>query len=242
MQDQQAKQLVLELRQQFPQAFKWTFLCYSQIKTKGILDERKEFIPWVLAMMIFLPICFSLQQALQQYFPQMTTFDTYAYPVLAVSLFLMSVTSFIIWQIKHSSHSLYQLIQSTPIKLTVVIVLQGLNFAFLNSLFALGVLLFLSVSFGFIRFYKENLFRDQSNSDQYFYLQEIRRACYWSYKRSLALKLKLKFLKNNHQQNKLWRAELQQLATLHTQLLKLEHQYCHKIKYIDIDRYLDEKL
>ena len=242
MQDQQAKQLVLELRQQFPQAFKWTFLFYSQIKTKGILDERKEFIPWLLALMIFLPICFSIQQLLQQQFPNMSSFDGYAYPVLAISLFFMWVNGYMIWQIKHSSHSLYQVIQHSPIKMTVVIVLQGLNFAFLQSLFALGALLFLTLSFGFVRFYKENLFRDQSNSEQYFYLQEIRRACFWSYQRSLYLKLKIQLSKNNQHKAKIWRAELKQLATLHTQLLKLEHQYCHKIKYIDIDRYLDEKL
>jgi hypothetical protein len=242
MQDQQAKQLVIELRQQFPHAFKWTFLFYSQMKTKGLLDERKEVIPWLLALTIFIPLCLSSSMFLAQQFSQMSVFDRYAYPVLALDVFFMAVCSYILWQIKHSSHSLYQLVQHTPIKLTVLIVLHAINFLWLQSLFLLGVLFFFTLSFGFIRLYKENLFRDQTNSDQYFYLQEMRRICFWSYKRSLMLKLKLRLSSQSHAKTHIWQSELKQLAQLHTQLLKFEHQYCHKIKYIDIDRYLDEQL
>lgn len=242
MQDQQAKQLIIELRQQYPQAFKWNFLFYSQIKTKGILDERKELIPWVLALMIFIPLCLLLQTLLQQLMPTLPLYDAYSYAVLAILLFFMCVTPLIIWQIKHSSHSLYQLILHAPLKITVLIVLLALNFAFLQSFFVLGLLLFFGVSFGFVRFYKENLFRNQSTREQQFYLQEIRRSCYWAYKKSLCLKFKLRLKWYGTSDAKTMKDELNAFAQLHTQLLKLEHQYCKKIKYIDIDRYLDEML
>ena len=242
MQDQQAKQLITELRQQYPQAFKWTFLFYSQIKTKGILNERKEFIPWILALMIFIPLCVLIQQYVQQAMPTLTIFDAYTYAVLGILLFFMLVTPFIIWQIKHSSHSLYQLILHAPIKLTVLIILHTLNFAFLQSFFVLGMILFFGVSFGFVRFYKENLFRDETHTVQYFYLQEIRRGCYWAYKKSLCLKIKLWLKLHPKKAAKQLKIDLEQFARLHTDLLKLEHQYCKKIKHIDIDRYLDEAL
>ena len=60
IQNKQVSLYLNQLQQQYPQAFKRNFLFYSQIKTKGILDEAKEFIPWVLAVMIFCSIYFSL--------------------------------------------------------------------------------------------------------------------------------------------------------------------------------------
>lgn len=105
--------------------------------------------------------------------------------VLAVMLFFMLITPLVIKQMKHSSVSLYKQLCHTPIKLAVIILLQAINIAYVESSFLQSLLFFFAMSFGFVRFYKENLFRDHSDSHQYYYLQETRRVCFWSYKTSL---------------------------------------------------------
>ena len=242
MQAQQAQKLIHDLQQQYPQAFKFNFIYYSHIKTKGVLDDRKEFIPWILALMIFPPIAYVIQEKLLSVFPNMALFDAVAYACLAISLFFMLLAPVLIKQIKHSSHSLYQLVQHSPIKIAVLIVLQALNFAFLQSLFVIGILFFFALSFGFVRFYKENMFREQSNSDQHYQLQQFRRICFWTYKQSLILRLQLRFKGKQRAQYVTLKKQLEDMAALHTQMLQLEHQFCKKIKYIDIDTYLDENL
>ncbi|GAA5556174.1 hypothetical protein Asch01_00874 [Acinetobacter schindleri] len=61
MQNQQVNVLLQQLQRLYPEAFKHNYLFYSQIKTRGVLDDRREFIPWLLASMIFVPISFVLK-------------------------------------------------------------------------------------------------------------------------------------------------------------------------------------
>ena len=42
-----------QLQQQYPAAFKRNILFYGFIQSKGMLDDWKEMIPWVLACLIF---------------------------------------------------------------------------------------------------------------------------------------------------------------------------------------------
>lgn len=242
MQAKQVQDLLQQLTIQHPNAFKGNYLLYSQIKTKGLWDDRREFIPWLLALAIFIPLSLVLKDLILQYVPSLSAFNAQAYAILAFMLLMMWVVPIAIKQIKHSSNSLYQLLKHSPIKLTVVIVLQALNIAFLQSQFALWLLYLLAMSFGFIRFYKENLFRDTSNLQDYYQLQQLRRLCYWSYKKCLILKIKIRLCSKNPSKRKQLVDELNIFATLHTQMFKTEHLFCKQIKHIDLDSYLDEML
>ena len=56
MQTKQIDLLLQQLKLLYPAAFKRNYLFYGQIKTKGILSDLKELIPWVLAAMMFVPL------------------------------------------------------------------------------------------------------------------------------------------------------------------------------------------
>lgn len=242
MQAKHAQQHIADFQQQYPHALKWTFLSYSHLKTKGILDDYKGLIPWVLAAMIFIPICFVIQENLIKLYPNMMLFDAFAYASLSILLFFMLYIPYALKQIKHSSNSLYPMLRHEPVKIAALIVLQALNFAFVQSLFLMWVLTFLGLSFGFVRFYKENLFKDHATSDQQYQLQQIRKACYWAYKQTVLLRMQLRLIKSSSPRYAVKKSQLQQFADLHTELFKLEHDVCKSIKYIDIDSYLDDKL
>ena len=242
MQAQQVQQLLQQLAVLHPSAFKGNYLLYGQIKTKGIWDDRREFIPWLLALAIFIPLSLVLKDGILNVSPNLSVFYAQAYAILSFMLLMMLVVPVVIKQIKHSSNSLYQLIKQSPLKLTIVIVLQALNIQFLQSQFMLWLLYLLAISFGFVRFYKENLFRSTAELKDYYQLQQLRRLCFWSYKKCLFLRIKLRFSSKqspNHQQ---LLDELNSFATLHTQIFKTEHLFCKKIKHIDVDSYLDEML
>lgn len=242
MQAKHAQQHIADFQQQYPHALKWTFLCYSHLKTKGILDDYKGIIPWVLAALIFIPICFVIKEHLIKLQPNMMVFDAFTYASIAILLFFMLYVPCALKQIKHSSNSLYPLLRHEPVKLAALIVLQALNFAFLESLFVMWVLTFLGLSFGFVRFYKENLFKDHATTDQQYQLQQIRKACYWAYKQTVWLRIQLCLIQSHSPQYAVKKSQLKQFAVLHTELFKLEHDVCKSIKYIDIDSYLDDKL
>ncbi|WP_411688492.1 hypothetical protein [Acinetobacter indicus] len=53
MTPQQPLLFLQQLQQHHPAAFKRNFLLYGAIKIKGMLDEWKEILPWVLALLIF---------------------------------------------------------------------------------------------------------------------------------------------------------------------------------------------
>ena len=241
-QNKQAALYLQQLKQQYPAAFKRNYLFYSQLKTKGILDELKELLPWILAAMIFVSFSMMIGQAIETYFPNMSDFRAHGIAVLSIRLFFMLIVPRVIKQIKHSSISLYQSLKNTPFKLAIVILLQLLNIAFLQSTFVQSVLFFFALSFGFVRFYKENLFKSDSNSEQYYFLQETRRICYWSYKQMLKAKLQLKVCNAHSLEYKSLSEQLTHFQNLHIQMLNQEHQLCKKLKHHNIENYLDELL
>lgn len=242
MQNQQVTVLLQQLQLLYPAAFRHNYLFYGQIKTKGVLDDRREFIPWILACMIFIPISFALKDVLSSVLAPLSSFEAHSYACLAILLFLMLVVPLVIKQIRHSSHSLYQHVRHTPIKLTAVILLFALNIEFLHSQWVMWVLLFFGVSFGFVRFYKENLFRQNTQGTEQYQLHQLRRICFWAYKQSRLTRLKLRLMSANNPKYQTLQRQLNQYADLYSQLLKLEHQYCKRIKHIDIESYLDEML
>ena len=124
--------------------------------------------------------------------------------------------------------------------MAVVILLQTLNLFFVQSSLLMWSLFFFGVSFGFIRFYRENLFRENSQNTEHYQLQQLRRICFWAYKQTCMLRLKLRFCSSNHPQRAELKQQLNHYAELYTQLLKHEHQYCKTIKHLDVDSYLDE--
>lgn len=236
------QQIVLflkQLRAQYPSAFKRNYLFYSMIKTKGILDELKELIPWLLAAMIFISLSISLGHLIAREFAQMNGFRAQGLAVLAIMLLFMLYTPLVIKQIKHSSISMYQQLRHTPIKLAALIVLQTMNIAYIESSFLQGVLFFFALSFGFVHFYKENMFRADTQSEQYFYLQEIRRICFWSYKQILKIKFKRLFNTKNSVQYKASQQQEKQFVELYMQLIQYENELCKTYKHADIETYLD---
>ncbi|WP_278363520.1 hypothetical protein [Acinetobacter schindleri] len=242
MQNQQVNVLLQQLQRLYPAAFKHNYLFYSQIKTKGVLDDRREFIPWLLASMIFMPISFVLKDIFLSNFTELSNFQAQAYAILAILLFLMLIVPLVIKQIRHSSHSLYQLLRHSPVKLAVIVILSALNIQFLQSQFVMWALLFFGVSFGFVRFYKENLFRQNSQDSEYYQLHQLRRVCFWAYKQSLRTRLKLYMTSAQSPEYEVLKRQLNRYADLYSQLFKSEHQYCKSIKHIDVDSYLDEML
>ena len=142
MQTKQIDLLLQQLKLLYPAAFRRNYLFYGQIKTKGILSDLKELIPWVLAAMIFVPISLVLKDVYSSKLSTAPDFQAQAYAILTILLFLMLVVPLVIKQIRHSSHSLYQFLRHTPIKLTVVIVLEALNLVFLQSSTTMWILFF----------------------------------------------------------------------------------------------------
>lgn len=238
----QTEKYLQQLHQQHPQAFKRNFMLYGQIKTKGILDELKELIPWVLAVMIFVPFAFGFAELISEAYPKFDFFKSFAISALGISLFFMLSCPVILKQIKHSSTSLYQQLQHTPVKLTALIILQTLNIAFAQSWFLVGVLFFFAMSFGFVKFYKENMFRSSATTVQYHYLQEIRRICFWAYKRTLVLKLKLVFSNKKSEQYQQLLTQKHDYVELYVELINFENKLCMTHKHTDLENYLDSMM
>lgn len=240
--DQQAVLFLEQHKMLYPAAFKGNYLFYSMIKTKGLLDDLKELIPWVLAAMIFVSISMSLGTYLHSAWPQLSEFRANGLGVLAIMLFFMLFTPLVIKQMKHSSVSLYKQLCHTPIKLAGIILLQAINIAYIESGFLQSLLFFFAMSFGFVRFYKENLFKDQSDNHQFYYLQETRRICFWSYKQVLKIKCQLFFSKKNSNKANDLKQQLKQLQALHDKVLRFEHQLCKSFKHLDLDTYLEDMM
>lgn len=236
---QQVSIYLQQLQKKYPQAFKRNYLFYSQIKTKGVLDELREFIPWVLAAMIFVSIDFVLGHYIETNFQQFDATQAKGIAILIIMLFFMLIVPIIIKQIKHSSTHLYLQFKNIPLKLAVIIILQTLNIAFIQSMFLQGVLFFFALSFGFVKFYKENMFRENTSNVDYYQLQQVRRACFWSYKQALKAKSKLKYLSKNSAKAQQTQTQLAQYLELHLQLLKYENDMSKSYKFIDLDEYMD---
>ncbi len=231
-----------QLKLLYPAAFKHNYLLYGQIKTKGLFDDRRELLPWLLAAIIFIPISLVLKDVLSTWLGLTHPLQAQSYAILVILLALMLMMPVVIKQIRHSSHSLYQLVQHHPLKLTAVILLSVLNMVYLQNTWLMWSLLFFGIRFGFIRFYKENLFRQATQPSEQYQLHQLRRICFWAYKQNRKTYFKLRLISKQHAQYPHLSQQLNQYATLYTQLLQMEHQYCKQIKHIDIDSYLDEKL
>lgn len=240
--NKQAASYLKQLQQLHPSAFKRNFILYGQIKTKGILDELKELIPFGLALTIFVPLSYVLSEFIAAAQPKLEGFQASAFATLTIMLFFMLIAPIVLKQIKHSSVSLYAQLKNTPIKLTALILIQAINIAFIESWFLQGILFFFAMSFGFIKFYKENMFRDKTTSEQYHYIQEIRRACYWTYKQSVKLYIKLLLTSKSSAKYIELQSRKAQIANLHTELMNYENKLCMTHKHIDIDKYLDDML
>ena len=237
--NKQTSQFLAQLSEKYPQAFKMNFILYGQIKTKGIMDELKEGIPWILALMIFGSLCYVIAEQVNYHFPQFEGAVSFSIASISILMFFMLICPLILKQIKHSSVSLYQHLQHTPLKLTSLIVLQGLNIAFAQSWFLFGVIFFFSLSFGFIKFYKENMFVSSASSEQYDQLQQVRRFCFWSYKQIFKTKFKM-LLTNKSTENYLkLQAHKDELTHLHVESIKFENNLCLSIKHKDVETYID---
>ena len=237
--NKQTSLFLKQMREQYPTAFKRNYLFYSMIKTKGILDELKELIPWVLAVMIFVSLSMSGGHFISLQLPQFDIFRAHGIAVLAIMLLFMLYTPLVIKQIKHSSTSLYQHLRHTPVKLAVLILLQAINIAYIESTFLEVILFFFALSFGFVRFYKENMFREDTQTEQYFYLQETRRICFWSYKQILKIKFKRLFSAKNSKTLNVLQQQEQQFIDLYIQLIRYENELCKTHKHVDVETYLD---
>lgn len=237
--NKQSALFLKQMREQYPSAFKRNYLFYSMIKTKGILDELKELIPWLLAAMIFISLAMSLGHFISTQLSQFNEYRSYAIAILAIMLLFMLYTPIVIKQIKHSSTSLYQQLRHTPIKLATVIVLQGINIAYIESISLEVILFFFAISFGFVRFYKENMFRENTQNEQYFYLQETRRLCFWSYKQILKIQLKCLLSSKHSTAHQELKIQEQQFIDLHNQFMQYEKKLCKTHKHVDVETYLD---
>lgn len=236
---QQATLFLQQLEQQYPRIFKRNFLLYGQIKAKGMLDDYKEFIPWGLAVMIFVSTAFALDELISMTFPQFEGVQSFGIGILIIMLFLMTAVPFIIKQIKHSSTHLYQQLSNTPLKLAVLIILQTVNIAFVQSSLLQSVLFFLALSFGFVKFYKENMFREASSDMDYYNLQQVRRACLWSYKQTLKARAAMKFIPKDSDKFSIAEQHLAEFLELHLKLIKYENELSRTNKFTDLDEYVD---
>lgn len=237
--DKQAALFLKPLQIQYPSAFKRNFVFYGMLKTKGLMDEIKEFIPWILAIMIFVSLSLSLGALIEQHFPHFSHFQANGFAVLGFMLLYMLYVPFVLKQMKHSSSSCYEQQQHAPIKIAVLIILQALNIAFIESTFLQIVLFFFAMGFGFVKFYKENLFRNSATHVGLYYLQELRRFNFWTYKQTLKLKIILKFSTKNTPKYQQRLKKLQHFQTLHLKSMHMEQQLCQTHKYQNLENYLD---
>lgn len=237
--NQNSEQFLHQLSTLYPKAFKGNFVLYGQIKTKGILDELKELLPWGLALMIFGSFCITFAKWIESAFTSFDAFHAYATSALGISLFFMLMCPLIIKQMKHSSISLYQQHQHTPLKLTALIILQALNLAFAQSWLLMGIFFFFCMSFGFVKFYKENMFRSQATTLHYHELQQVRRICFWSYKQIKWRQFKLFFCAQHSEHHQILSTQCKEFTDLYLQLIQLENKLCKTYKHQDIEHYLD---
>lgn len=237
---QQTIERLLPLLKQHPQAFKRSFLFYGFIQVEGALDTWKELIPWLIAFTIFLPTTYLIHYFIQLNFIQISSFQSYSISAILITLFLMVILPFIIYQIRHSSHQLYTSLKNAPFKVTLLIILQAINLKFFESSLLLSLLFFLSISYGFIGFYKENLFKPYTAQPDQYNLKLIRNACFWSHLKIIQLSIRIKLSKKSSQNYQQILAQKSSLIQLNTELNSLESELYKSLKYADLETYIDE--
>lgn len=231
--------LIQQLQVQYPASLKRNYLFYSMLKVRGLFDEIKEALPWLLASMIFIPITISLYYFIQGIRPQFDFFQASGFAILVILVMMMLYVPLVIVQAKQSSDSIYQYLKNTPVKLTILIALQGINILYLQSSIFQYILFFFALSFGFVRLYKENLFLEKTTTEQFFYLQQIRRACFWASKQHFKYKALLKISTSNSPKHAQYQEQLQIFHSLQTQLFKYENKLCNQYKHQDFESYMD---
>lgn len=231
--------LLQQLQVQYPSALKRNYLFYSMLKVRGLFDEIKEGLPWLLASLIFIPIAISLTHLIQLRYASLDFFQASGFAILAIFILMMLYIPLVILQTKQSSDSLYQYLQHIPVKMTILIALQGINLLYLQSSIVQYILFFFALSFGFVRLYKENLFLENTTTEQFFYLQQVRRACYWASKQCFKHQLSLKLSAKNSEKHQQRQVQLQNFQNLHAQLLKFENKLCSQYKHHDFESYID---
>ena len=229
---------VTQLQSRYPEAFRHNYLLFGVIKTKGILDEKKEFTPWLIVCISILPFLILMFYTLKTTF-SFNVFHSLAISCGALTLILMCIAPLVIYQIRHSSVSLYQNLRRTPLKITILFVLQTVNYLYWQSMTVTVVLTYFLILFGFIRFYKENLFRTHTTSEQQNHLQLIRQICWWSYYRSLILRTKIFLISKNNSKYHRYLRKLKEMKNLHLNMMTLEHQMCKKYKHLTASSYID---
>ena len=89
-------------------------------------------------------------------------------------------------------------------------------------------------------FIEKILFKENSKNTEHYQLQQLRKICFWAYKQTCLIRLKLRFYSSHDPRYAELKQQLNHYAGLYTRLLKYEHQYCKTIKHLDVDSYLDE--
>ena len=83
------------------------------------------------------------------------------------------------------------------------------------------------------------MFRKNTQNEHYFYLQETRRICFWSYKQILKIKFKTMFKAKNSKARQLLEQQEKQFIDLYIQLIRYENELCKTHKHLDVETYLD---
>ena len=107
-------------------------------------------------------------------------------------------------------------------KIAVLILLQAVNFAYVQNAILQGILFFLCISFGFVRFYKENMFRDHISLEQKYCLTQFRRAAYWSYRQAAKIQYRMYFSNKKSPRFTQLNQQYQHATQLHQQLMQAE--------------------
>ncbi|WOE31431.1 MULTISPECIES: hypothetical protein [unclassified Acinetobacter] len=237
MTQQQILERYNQLFNQYPEAFKKPRLLYGLIPVHGALDEWKEFLPWLIAGIIFIPSVYLLHVYLLH---EVGNFLSYAIGILFITLCFMLISPFIIYQIRHSSTHLYQSIKNIPLRITILIILQAINIKFLESSLLLSALFFFSISYGFIGLIKENLFKPHTSSQVLVQLRHIRQACFSSHLQVVKISLKMKFYKKSSAYYPHLQQQRNTAIQTHQTLQKFEKALYQNLKYINLETYIDE--
>lgn len=211
-----------QLKQQYPQAFRYNFLFYAVYKSKG----AHSIWIWLLALCIFLPAALLIELYLSTHWQLANS----GLGSLAVMLLLMLYVPLPLKQAKHSSHMFYQQNQWAPLRLTVCIVLQSLNLMYWQSRLLESICLSLALGYGFIQFYREGYFLAQTQAYHCYALQQIRRVCWWSYQQTQFHRRMMSKSQPHTEQYRLHQNYLQQSLQLHLSLYQYEYQLCKQYK------------
>lgn len=236
----QALQYLHQVKENHPQVFKRNFLFYGFVQTKGALDELKEVFPWVIALTTFIPLIYFISLSINYTFSNLSHFQAQAIAIICIMLLFMLILPIVIYQIRNSSTRLYTSIKNLPFKLALLIIFQAINLKFFESVLLQGILFFLSLSYGFIACYKENLFRSHSTTHDQILLNQLRKACFWSHIQIVKYSIKLIPISKSSKNYQKLLNQKNYYESLHKELMQFEDKFYQFTKYIDLESYVDE--